>query len=112
MRDEVNRFRRVAGKDHFARMFSVNEACNLGARIFVGVGRPFTERMNPPVNVGVVGPVIVIERLYHLRRFLGSGCVIQVNEWFALYFLVQYRKILPVLPHGIAYYLFFNTLQL
>src|SRR5580704_9486302 len=51
--------------------------------------------MNAPMNIGIIICIIMNYRIYNLLRFLGSSCIIQIDEWPPLYFPVQYRKLLP-----------------
>ena len=46
----------------------------------VRCGCPFSQGMHPSVNIGIVGLIIVFQDLQDLDRFLGGGCIVQINQ--------------------------------
>src|ERR1051326_4211313 len=49
--------------------------------------------MHAPVDVGIVVTIVIFNRIDHRQRLLRGSGVIQVNQRFAVHFLVQYRKL-------------------
>lgn len=55
--------------------------------------------MNAPVNVGVVGAVILRKGFNDGGRLLCSGRIVEVHERVTVYFLLQNRKLPPDLVY-------------
>ena len=80
VRHEVERFGGVARPDYFLRALRADEARDFGARPFVAVGRLLAERVDAPVDVGVVAFVVVHNRLNDLPRLLRGGGVVEIDQ--------------------------------
>ena len=73
-------FGRVARPDDLGRFGRVDEARDLRARPFEGVGRALGELVDAAMNVGVVGRVVVDERVDDGLRLLRRRGRVEVDE--------------------------------
>ena len=95
VRDEVDPLGRVAREDDaLGAVGRLDEARDLGARAFVGLGRLFGERVQAAVDVGVVVLVVVDERVDDLARLLGRRGVVQVDQRAAVHLALEDGEVL------------------
>jgi len=90
--DEVHAFGRPASEEDFLGVRCADEAGEAGAGPFVAIGRAHGERVQSAMHVAVIALVVVDERIDHGARFLRGRSVIEVDEWLAVYCLVENRE--------------------
>ena len=78
--DEVDAVGRAGGEDNLARLGGVEEFRGAFTGGFVAEGGAHRERVDATVDVGVVLPVIVRERVDDALRFLRRGGVVEIDE--------------------------------
>ncbi len=91
--DDVNALGGAAGENDFGGIGGVDELRDPRAGTFVAGGGAHGERVEAPVDVGVVALVVVDEGVDHGAGFLGSGAVVEIDEGLAVDLLVQDREI-------------------
>src|SRR5690606_15907638 len=87
------------GEDHFLFGAGSDKPAHLFPCPLVGLGRPGSQGVNPPVDVGVDLLVIPFHRLDHLKRFLGAGGAVKIYQRVAVHFLLQDGKIPSIFVH-------------
>ena len=80
VRNEVDRLRRVAGKDHRLAGGCADEARDLLAGLLIGGGGLFAQGVHGAVDVRVVRLVVADERVDHLPRLLRGRRVVQIDQ--------------------------------
>ncbi len=90
---QIDRLRGAAGPDHLVAARGIDKAGHRLAGIFEGPGGPAAQCVGGTVYVGVVGSIVVIDRIQHRLRFLGGGGVVQIDQRVAVDLLCQGRKL-------------------
>ena len=89
VRDEVERFRRVAHEDHLAHVGRVQQGAHLLAGAFETGGGALAEDVHRPVDVRVRGLVERRHRVEHLARLLRAVRRVEVRERLAVDLLLE-----------------------
>src|SRR3984893_3439457 len=95
LRNEVDGLCRPANKNNLRLARGVEETLYRPARRFVLFRRIFGKVMHAPVNVGISPLVVTRERIDDDLRLLRRGSVVQIDERFATYGLLEDRKVTP-----------------
>ena len=102
-RHQVDRFRGAAGEDDLLRGLGVDELPHAVAGALVAVGGAHREGVEPPVHVGVVLRIEVVEGVDHGHRLLRRRGVVQVDERVAVHLLVQYGELVADAVPGLGH---------
>ncbi len=87
--DQIDGLGRPAHEDDFARAGGVEEALDLTARSFVGLGGAHAQLVHAAVDVGAIPPVEMVHRTQHRLGLLGRRSVVEVDQRMAVDFLAQ-----------------------
>ena len=93
LRDEVQPFGGAPHEDDLAPVGRVQERPDRVPRPLVGVRRPLAQRMQPPVDVRVVGFVVAADGVDDRARLLARGAVVEVHERCAVHLLREDGKL-------------------
>ena len=100
--DEVDAVGGAGGENDLARLGGIDEFSGAFAGLLVGIGGAHRERVDAAVDVGVVVPVVVRERVDDALGLLGRGGVVEVDERLPVDLLVEDREIgAEVFPGGV-----------
>jgi hypothetical protein len=96
VRHEVEALGRVLREHHLlAAAARSDERREAVVSLLVGDRRLVTQRVDAPVDVGVVPLVELLIHLVHLPRRLGRRRVVEVHQRVAIDGPVQYREVVP-----------------
>src|SRR5215469_13435806 len=73
LRDEIDRFGRVAHKDDLTAIRSVQKPPNLVPRLLVKLGRTRAQSVNAAVHICVVGAIVIGSTVDDRPRLLSAG---------------------------------------
>jgi hypothetical protein len=90
--DEVDRLGRVADEDHLAPVGGADVVGDRGPRPLVGFGRLGREGVGAAVDVGVVAPLVAVDRLDRGQHPLGAGAAVEVGDRPAVDLALQGRE--------------------
>src|SRR5258706_677968 len=93
LRDQIDRFGGAAHKDDFFFGSGVEEPANLGARRFVGRSGLLAQEVHTAGNIGILRAVVTAHRIDYRLRLLTCRPVVQIDQRFAMYLLLENRKI-------------------
>ena len=95
VRHQVERFGHVPGENDLIRAAGAQKARHLGPGRLVLRGRTLGDRVDPPVDVGVVLLVVAHQRGDDLPRLLRGRRAVQVHQGVSVDALPEDRKVLP-----------------
>lgn len=92
--DQVKGFGCPTSPDYFFAVSGVDEVLD-GLSCLLKLCRSGCGKgMATTMDVGIVATVVLPDCLNHLKRLLGSGCTVEVDQWLAIAFLGQGRELL------------------
>ena len=89
---QVDAFGGTARPQHLVGMGGIQVHAQLLAGGFKGIRGPLAQGVHAPVHIGVVLPVIPVQRLQNGLRFLHGRCIVQIHQRMAMDRLAQNRK--------------------
>ena len=95
LRNEIDAFGRAANEYDFLRVARIDEAPDVFACAFVGVGRALTQRMHAAMHVGVIALVVAGDRVDDRARTLARRGIVEIDERLAVDLLRKDRKVAP-----------------
>ncbi len=95
LRDQVDRIGAPAREDDLAAVRRVDQALHLHAGAFVRLGRAFAQQMRRAMDVRVVVPVVVVQRVQDLPRLLRRVGVVEVDQRPAVHDLAEDGEVRP-----------------
>ena len=104
---EVYRFRSAACKNDFSVVGGMEELLYTSSGVLVSVGGLLAEAVYAAMYVGVDAGIAIGNGFDDAARFLGRGGVVEVYQWFTVYFPGKNGKILPYFMY-IQHSVFFN----
>jgi hypothetical protein len=69
-------------KDDLGGLFRIQVSPQGFSSLLIGVGRLLRQRVNTPMNIGVVPAVVIYNGVYDLNGRLRSGGIIEINQGF------------------------------
>ena len=76
IRDEIDGFRGVSGKNNLACAARIDKSGNLLSRVFISRSRLLRDAVNASMNIGSIALIISLHRVKHAaRRLRGRGAV-------------------------------------
>jgi hypothetical protein len=78
---------------HFLAGAGIDEAAHFFTRTFKLISGTLAERMNTPVNVGVILLVILTDGIDDNLRMLARCCIVQIDQRMSIHLLVQDREV-------------------
>ncbi len=93
--DQVDRLGGPPCEDDLLGLAAESKPGDLSARVLVGLRGLLSERVDRPVDVGVVTRIVVDESVDHLLGLLRRGCVVEIDQPLAVHLPLQDREVSP-----------------
>src|SRR6266481_8168413 len=93
LRHQVDGLSGAAQKDDFPGIGCIQEFLDGTPYALISFRGPLRERMHAAMNIGIIVPVVALNRFHHGQRLLRGRGIVQVYQGLAMHALVQNGKI-------------------
>ena len=92
---QVDTLRRTTGEDNLIRTVGIDETSHRLTRGLVQLCSLLRQEVHSAMHIGIHRIIFVRNGIHYLPRFLRSGTVVQVDQWFAIYLTGKDGEISP-----------------